>query len=173
MDAGRRKQIELLLVHAAMMSRPIGLSNAGPRRPSTFPDQNFADGSFPTCPGRIRFVGPVTFPLGRSSRSTMQVAAGRSRPQRRSGSVPFLQGLKEPDRLVEAEAMTIEDYRGRRVLQPRALRMQKVQLQVGHTINRSDSEPQASIGLRKNRSTICRESTSSRLLFCVVRRVWP
>jgi hypothetical protein len=42
----------------------------------------------------------------------MQVAAGRSRPQRRSGSVPFLQGLKEPDRLVEAEAMTIEDYRG-------------------------------------------------------------
>jgi len=26
--------------------------------------------------------------------------------------VPFPQGLKEPDRLVEAEAMTIEDYRG-------------------------------------------------------------
>jgi hypothetical protein len=52
----------------------------------------------------------------------MQVAAGRSRPQRRSGSVPFLQGLKEPDRLVEAEAMTIEDYRG--LVERRAARVE-------------------------------------------------
>jgi hypothetical protein len=38
--------------------------------------------------------------------------ASQSADGSRHITVPFLQGLKEPDRLVEAEAMTIEDYRG-------------------------------------------------------------
>jgi hypothetical protein len=29
LDAGRGEQIELLVAHATMMSRPIGMSNAG------------------------------------------------------------------------------------------------------------------------------------------------
>jgi hypothetical protein len=38
--------------------------------------------------------------------------ASQSADGSRHITVPFPQGLKEPDRLVEAEAMTIEDYRG-------------------------------------------------------------
>jgi len=37
--AGRGEQIELLVAHATMMSRPIGMSTRAPL-PSTFPDQN-------------------------------------------------------------------------------------------------------------------------------------
>jgi hypothetical protein len=78
----------------------------------------------------------MTFPLGRSSRSAggggvghahkddrdppgsllegngRRGLASQSADGSRHITVPFPQGLKEPDRLVEAEAMTIEDYRG-------------------------------------------------------------
>jgi hypothetical protein len=47
--------------------------------------------------------------------------ASQSADGSRHITVPFPQGLKEPDRLVEAEAMTIEDYRGL-LMEPQAAR---------------------------------------------------
>jgi Transposase DDE domain group 1 len=49
LGAGRKKQIELLLVHAGMMGRPIGLSNAGHRGRPLFQTKNLpADQNGPT-----------------------------------------------------------------------------------------------------------------------------
>jgi hypothetical protein len=44
----------------------------------------------PYLPGRIRFVGPMTFPLARSSRSTMLVAAGSVTPTKTIGILRVL-----------------------------------------------------------------------------------
>jgi hypothetical protein len=56
LGAGRGKQIESLLVHAAMMDRPIGLSNAGHRGRPLFQTKNMSTRSFPTCRSQVKHL---------------------------------------------------------------------------------------------------------------------